>query len=286
VSKNATSSNKPLFNLNFFSTKGKVLAFLTHLLSLTFVVSEANAVTARLGIVKTKENSPQWTEITKRLQATGVDYCIVDGSKWQDEYDFGSIGVLLLPNVEDIDQLQALSLERWISQGGRAIVTGPTGNLSLPEVRERLKPLFGAYWAFSNSFPIAIEVVGSQLSPIGQPGVIGTLVGGVIMPMGADSQTEAIWLTDDRFPAVVASERATYLGWRWGMEGVAGVEFDAAWLESALNRYGIGRYSNNNISLQEPTQPGACQESNPRVPSLQPQPLLPQQQPQQQEQTF
>ncbi len=278
MSKKAKKSKKLFFIQNFLNAKSKTLALLTFLLSLTLVVSEASAVTARLGIVKTKENSPQWTEITKRLQATGVDYCIVDASQWQDEYDFGSIGVLLLPNVEDIDQLQALSLERWINQGGRAIVTGPTGNLSLPEVRERLRPLFGAYWAFSNSFPIAIEVVGSQLSPTGQAGVISTLVGGVIRPVGDDSQTEAIWLTDERLPAVVASERATYLGWRWGMEGVAGVAFDAAWLESALNRYGIGRYNNNNVSLQEPTQPGSCQESNPRVPSLRQQPLLPQQQ--------
>ncbi|NJK49042.1 hypothetical protein HC931_13430 [Candidatus Gracilibacteria bacterium] len=283
MSKNAMNCQKSSLNPNFFTKKSKILAFLTYLLSLTLSVSEASAVTARLGIIKTKENSPQWTEIAKRLQATGVDYCIVDASQWQDEYAFGSVGVLLLPNVEDIDQLQALSLERWISQGGRAIVTGPTGNLSLPEVKERLRPLFGAYWAFSNSFPIAIEVIGSQLSPTGQPGVISTLVGGVIRPVGTDSQTEAIWLTDERLPAVVASERATYLGWRWGMEGVAGVAFDAAWLESALNRYGIGRYNNNNVSLQEPTQPGACQESNPRVPSLRPQPLLPQTQ---QERTF
>jgi hypothetical protein len=282
MSKKAINSKKFFLNFTLLGKKSKIFSFLTFLLSWTLFVSEASAVTAQLGIVKTKENSPQWTEITKRLQATGVDYCIVDASRWQDEYDFGSIGVLLLPNVEDIDQLQALSLERWINQGGRAIVTGPTGNLSLPEVKERLRPLFGAYWAFSNSFPIALEVIGSQLSPTGQSGVISTLVGGVIRPVG-DGQTEAIWLTDERLPAVVASERAVYLGWRWGMEGVAGVSFDAAWLESALNRYGIGRYNNNNMSLQEPTQPGACQEANPRVPSLQPQPLLPQQQSQPQQ---
>ncbi|NJO94156.1 MAG: glycoside hydrolase family 10 protein, partial [Hydrococcus sp. RM1_1_31] len=100
-------------------------------------------------------------------------------------------------------------------RGGQIIVTGPTGNLALPEVRTQLRSLFGAYWAFSNSYPAALESV-DGLAPQ-QQGINTTLIGGVLLPTGVNSQTEAVWIAEERLPAVVTSDRATYLGWRWGM---------------------------------------------------------------------
>lgn len=272
----ATCCQRAALSLSILSQRqSKILALISYLLPFAIIASPASAVNPRLGVVKTKENTSQWEEITKRIKATGVDYCIVDGSKWQDETDFGGIGVLFLPNVDNIEQIQAAALERWIDRGGRVIVTGPTGNLSLPEVRTQLRSLFGAYWGFSNSFPITLEVVDGQL-PLSQQGLASTLVGGTLIPTAVDSQPAAIWLTDERLPAVVVSNRATVIGWRWGMEGVASPAFDTAWLTATLNRYGLGRQSN--LSLVKRSEPTPCNEGNPLMPSRQEAPILPQEQ--------
>ena len=76
--------------------------------------------------------------------------------------DLNSLSVLLLPNLANINGLQAASLEQWIDQGGRAVVTGPTGTLAQPEVKEQLKSLLGAYWGFSNSLPATLRPCGRK----------------------------------------------------------------------------------------------------------------------------
>ena len=242
----------------------KLLALISSLLSLTFSMAPAEAVTAQLGVIKTKENAAQWEEITKRLRETGVDYCIVDASKWQDVNDFGGIRVLLMPNVDSINRIQANALEIWMSRGGRAIVTGPTGNLSQPEIREQLRLLLGAYWAYSNSFPITLEVVGGELVPNQPQALTNNFVGGTLFPLDSNSRPAATWITEERLPAILVSDRAIHLGWRWGTRNVTSISFDSAWLEAALNRYGISRYNNNNnLSVVEQSQPVECRESSP-----------------------
>jgi hypothetical protein len=274
VSKNAASSKRVPFGLTILSKcKSRILPLISYLLPFALLIAPASAVTARLGVVKAQENAAQWAEITKRLQATGVDYCIVDASKWQDETDLGGVRVLLLPNVDSIDWAQASALETWMARGGRVIVTGPTGNLSLPEVRKQLRSLFGAYWGFSNSFPIALEAVGGRLAPTQSQAMAGELVGGTLIPTRADSEPAAIWVTEERVPAVVFSNRAIYLGWRWGMEGVASPAFDTAWLEAALGRYGVSR--DTNLSMLKRSEPAQCNEGNPLSPPQQEAPVLP-----------
>jgi uncharacterized lipoprotein YddW (UPF0748 family) len=54
---------------------GSVIATLVNSLMLQ---PAAWAETAKLGMVKSSDNERYWSEITQRLQATGVDYCIVD----------------------------------------------------------------------------------------------------------------------------------------------------------------------------------------------------------------
>ncbi|OKH22617.1 hypothetical protein NIES593_12560 [Hydrococcus rivularis NIES-593] len=269
--KSVSRLKKEVFSLNILK-KRNFIALISYLCPFALFISPATAVTARLGVVKAQENAAQWQEITKRLQATGVDYCIVDASKWRNETDLGGVRVLLLPNVDSLDWAQASALEVWMARGGRVIVTGPTGNLSLPEVRKQLRSLFGAYWGFSNSFPIALEVVGGQLVPTQPQAMSGDLVGGTLIPTKADSEAAAIWVTEERVPAVVFSNRAIYIGWRWGMEGVATPAFDTAWLEAALGRYGVTRQSN--LSMLKRSEPAQCNEGNPLLPPQQEAPIL------------
>lgn len=273
----AKRSVKELFGLLPPSKRtSKLLALISCCLPFTLLVASANAVTARLGIIRTKENAAQWEEITKRLQATGVDYCIVEASKWQNVSDFGGIRVLLMPNVDSLDRIQSNALEEWVNRGGRVIVTGPTGNLSLPTVRDQLRSLFGAYWGYTNSFPITLEAEGGQIFPTQPQATTRTLIGGTLIATGDESETAAVWVTEQRLPAVIVSNRAVYIGWRWGMKGVASPEFDVAWLEAALNRYGVSR--DTNLSILKRSQVPQCNEGEPLAPSQVEGPNLPNQQ--------
>jgi hypothetical protein len=245
--------------------QSKLLLIMTCILQSAIYMAPANAISARLGVVKSQENTPQWESISKRLKATGVDYCIVDETQWKDETDLGEVKVLLLPNVDNIEQAQAIALSRWAARGGRIIVTGPTGNLSQSDVKMQLRSLFGAYWAYSNSSPVAIAPVGSELA-IDPQDALTPLVGGTLIP--TSGRVTAIWLEGEQLPAIVVSNRVTFLGWRWGAQGVAPENFDIATLESALARFGIG--PNNQISILKRSEPVACNDSSPLVPSLEP----------------
>jgi hypothetical protein len=88
------------------------------------------AETAKLGVVKSPDNEGYWSEITTRLQAAGVDYCIVDFSQVQQVSDWGSPKLLFLPNIERLEAPQLAALQEWMRQGGRVIVSGPAGTLS------------------------------------------------------------------------------------------------------------------------------------------------------------
>jgi hypothetical protein len=131
----------------------------------------------------------------------------------------------------------------------------------------QLRSLFGAYWAYSNSSPVAISSVVGELA-IDPQDAFTPLVGGTLIP--TSGRAIAIWLEGEQLPAIVVSNRVTFLGWRWGAQGVAPENFDIAWLESALARFGISR--NNQIAILKRSEPVACNDSNPLVPSLEPSP--------------
>lgn len=267
----ALSFDRPRSHLTILSHGYKrLLPLLSSLLPFTLFISPAMATTAALGVVKSQENTKQWTEITNRLQATGVNYCILNLADWQQESDLPSVKILFLPNVENLTGAQALALDKWINQGGKVIVSGPTGNLSQPEVRSKLRSLFGGYWGFGISAPSTLELSeDKQQAWVQKPGLSSTLVGGVIIPTGVKSQIAAVWLAESKPPAVVVTDKSTFLGWRWGIDAVAPASLDIAWLQAALSRYGISR---SNQSATPGTKAVDCNTSqptrNPLVPNL------------------
>ncbi len=131
------------------------------------------------------------------------------------------------------------------SKIGGHFVTGPAGNLSEPAVRNQLRSLFGAYWAYPHSQAYTLRP--TNLGELkNQKPLASSLLGGVVIPTGVNSQTVAVWGARNNPPAVVLNNNSIFLGWRWGSDAVANLALDSAWLETALQRYGINRSSSNN----------------------------------------
>lgn len=163
-------------------------------------------------MVRSEENANQWAGITRRLQVAGVSYCVIELPSVTKVEDLGSTPVLLLPNVEMLSPVQALALEQWMSQGGRIIASGPVGTLSQAGVRQLLRTMLGAYWGFALSTPSKLEPLGIKKQEWGrQDGLDGTVRGGVVIPAGIMSKPAATWRSRDNPPAVVATERSTFL---------------------------------------------------------------------------
>ncbi|HEY9832504.1 MAG TPA: family 10 glycosylhydrolase [Stenomitos sp.] len=198
------------------------------------------AETAKLGVVKSSDNEGYWSEITTRLQATGVDYCIIDFSQVQQVSDLGSPKLLFLPNIERLEAPQLTALQEWMRQGGRVIVSGPAGTLSQPEIRNRLRTLLGAYWGFDLKQPSGLKPVRTaQQTWVPSSDSTGNIRGGVIIPRGLTSSTAAVWSQRDNSPAVVSNNQSIFLGWRWGVDVMVPPAVDTAWLQAALRRYDI-----------------------------------------------
>jgi len=190
-----------------------------------------------LGVVRNSENASQWSGITARLQSSGIPYCVVDLQQVRQPSDFGNVRVLFLPNVETIASGQLQAVQDWVRQGGKTIASGPVGTLSQPDVRSNLRSLLGAYWSFSLNGPTTIEPLQSDRW-FNSAELAGTVRGGVIIPSELNSQTTAIWRSNQNPPAVVATEQSVFFGWRWGIDAVSPSPLDSAWLKAALNRYG------------------------------------------------
>ena len=198
------------------------------------------AETVKLGVVQSTDNQAQWSGIVSRLQATGVDYCIVDFAQVQQASDFGSTPFLFLPNISILNPMQLAALQDWMSQGGRVIVSGPAGTLSQPEVRNRLRSLLGAYWGFALPKPSNLEPLRTNKQTwVRASGLASTIRGGVVIPAGLNSNTAAVWSQSDNPPAVVTTDKSTFFGWYWGANEVAPSAVDTAWLQAALRRYGL-----------------------------------------------
>jgi uncharacterized lipoprotein YddW (UPF0748 family) len=230
-----------------------------------------------VGVVRSRENGQQWSEIAARLAVLGVDYCILDSQDWQEDADLEQVRVLFIPNVGNITGAQAIALDSWVQGGGKLIVTGPTGTLSASEVRSQLKNLFGAYWGFpiSNPSTLVVKEMLSLPSIRRQKELSSTLIGGVVIPTDINSETAAVWLAEGKPPAVVMTDNSTYLGWRWGINNVSPVALDTAWLNLALKRYGvnpIGNLTTARSSQARPCNPKPTGPENPYplVPDLDP----------------
>ncbi|MBE9229819.1 glycoside hydrolase family 10 protein, partial [Phormidium sp. LEGE 05292] len=211
--------------------------------------SAALAEGVTLGVVRSGDNATQWMGITNRLNQSGVAYCVVDLQSVQKATDLTGTRVLFLPNVESLSPQQAIALSEWMKKGGRLIVSGPAGNLSAPEVRQMLRGVLGAYWAFPLAEPSTLKPSKTaNQQKDSESSLQGTVHGGVVIPTTLTSQTAATWSVKDSPPAVVNTNQTTFFGWRWGVDAVANVQTDLAWLKSALNRYGVKSVSGVGVS--------------------------------------
>ncbi|MBF2066579.1 MAG: family 10 glycosylhydrolase [Calothrix sp. C42_A2020_038] len=214
-----------LFNLQFI---------IFYLLSLPATASENN-----LTIIYSQDNANQWSGITSRLQAAGVNYCIVSLDSIKTVADWGERRVLFLPNIETLSPAQAISLEEWMSKGGRLIASGPVGTTSAPGVRQLIRALLGGYWGFSlNNVqklqPSRIRITQDWAK---DSGVFGQVRGGVVIPDESIAQPAAVWDTKDNPAAILSTERSIFFGWRWGVDTAAAGELDSGWLRAAVSRH-------------------------------------------------
>lgn len=221
------------------------------LLQCLLLLSPATAATVVLGVARNSDNAAEWSGISDRLQTAKVAYRIVELSQVQKASELAGITVLFLPNIETLTASQTLAIEEWVSQGGRVIVSGPVGRLSPLGVRQALRSLLGAYWAFPLSEPASLQTITTQPQAWVRKGMTAdSLWGGVLMPSSLNSQTVATWkaaslagimgaaAANENPPAVVTTERATFLGWNWGRKSSGSAAFDSAWLRAALTQYG------------------------------------------------
>lgn len=214
-----------------------------------------------VGVIRSRENAQQWSEIVARLEVLGVDYCVLDNQDWDEAKDLENLKVLLIPSVGNISGEQVLALNNWVNGGGKIVVAGPTGMLSEAEVKEQLKTIFGAYWGYSVSRPSTLIVEEPALSFNNQ--LSSNIVGGVVIPTNLNSETPAVWVSDGQPPAVVMNDNATFLGWRWGVDNVSSVNFDTAWLNIALKRYGVNTLGNIITSYSDREQPCLYPQTQP-----------------------
>lgn len=197
-----------------------------------------------LGVVRSSENSPDWVKITTRLWESGIAYKPINLEEIKSTADLAGVNVLFLPNIETLTPAQIKVLEAWASQGGRLIASGPVGRSSPALVRQSLRSLLGAYWAFPLTQPAVPQPrarcrdlacnTSSNWMPAQQQN--GSVLGGVLIPADANSQTVATWKNSSGSSAAIATDRATYLGWRWGTDGSSNL--DKAWLQASIARWG------------------------------------------------
>jgi uncharacterized lipoprotein YddW (UPF0748 family) len=227
---------------NDLSKKRKlVIAFTFYFLPFSFFnIKPAIAATENpiLTIVQSQENTNQWTGITNRLQQAGVNYCVISLTNVRSAADWGDRQVLFLPNVDTLTPAQAIALEEWMSKGGRLIASGPVGTLSAPGVRQLLQTLLGGYWGFSLNDAQQLQPAKNKLQNwANQNGLFGKVRGGVVVADNVNSEAAAVWNSKDNPAAVVATERSTFFGWRWGVDTASSPELDTAWLKAAVNRH-------------------------------------------------
>ena len=201
-----------------------------------FTLPSQAAETEVLGVVRSDENSQNWQNITTRLQASGINYCVIDLASVRSVTDLSDRPVIFLPSVETISPAQAIALESWMSKGGRVITSGAVGNRSQPGVRQLMRSLLGGYWGFGFKAPSQLQPLKTNSQPWVKNSLGGIAWGGAVIPTAVTSQTAAVWQAQNTPSAIVTTERTTLLGWNWGTN-TSTTEFDTAWLKAAISRH-------------------------------------------------
>jgi uncharacterized lipoprotein YddW (UPF0748 family) len=206
-----------------------------------------------LGVVRSQDNAEQWEQVTARLQAADLPYRLIELQQVQRSSDLADITVIFLPNVQTISSAQLLALESWMNQGGRLVVSGPVGNSSSYGVQQALRSLLGAYWGFELEQPAVLEpTTDASQAWVNEGETSSAVLGGAVIPSGLSSRTVVTWKDvagngwfekpesagmGSTVPAVVVTERTTFLGWHWGDDS-GSAQLDSTWLRAALNQYG------------------------------------------------
>ncbi|MFM9263700.1 glycoside hydrolase family 10 protein [Tychonema sp. BBK16] len=232
--------------IRFFTFLQRVLigTLASSLLNLFILFPSPSFAEVVLGVVRSSENSPDWQKITTRLSESGIAYKPINIEEIKTVGDLAGVNTLFLPNIENLSPAQIKVLEAWAKQGGRLIASGPVGRSSPALVRQSLRSLLGAYWAFPLTQSAAPQprtrcrdlacTTSSNWIPAEQKN--SSVQGGVLIPTDANSQTIATWKDSSGSSAAIATDRATYLGWRWGSDGSANI--DTAWLRASIARWG------------------------------------------------
>lgn len=216
------------------------------LLSLLVVSPAPSLAQGRLGILRSPDNEGQWSQIEGGLRSRGVTYQGIQLEQLKSVEDLAGVTVLFLPNLETLTAQQVAVLETWVKQGGQLIASGPIGRQSPANVRQSLRALLGAYWAFSLSQPTTLQVK-NQCQRSNCPPAVNWVPsvnpnspvrGGVLIPANLNSQAAATWSSSAGSPAVISTPRTVYFGWQWGAPETQ--EIDTAWLTAALNRPAAG----------------------------------------------
>jgi uncharacterized lipoprotein YddW (UPF0748 family) len=228
----------------YFYPKFKVL--LKIISSLTFLFlwelsfnKAVSSQTIQLGVVKTEENTVQWEEITNRLGGMNIDYCTIEFSRLSQQLPQSKLNTVFFPNVKTWTSLEVRTLEEWVNQGNRVIVSGETGIRSTLDLKNRLRSLLGAYWGFSlttntNLTPVTVQ----QQDWLNNLPPSVPIRGGAVIPFGLNSHTAAVWNTSGSLPAIVMGDRSVFIGWEWGQDQVSSAVVDQFWLKGILASYG------------------------------------------------
>jgi uncharacterized lipoprotein YddW (UPF0748 family) len=214
----------------------KVSFLICNLLNIIPAVAEESP---KLTVIYNQENAAQWSGISKRLDAVGVNYCIVSLDEVRSLADWGDRKVVFLPNIETLSPSQAIALEEWMSKGGRLIASGPVGGLSSPGVRQLLRTLLGGYWGFGLNDIQELQASKERVSQdwVTKKNLFGKVRGGVVVPDEINGRVTAVWDAKDSPAAIVTTDRSVLFGWRWGGDTAASSDLDTAWLQAAVNRY-------------------------------------------------
>ncbi|MEB3218282.1 MAG: family 10 glycosylhydrolase [Nostocales cyanobacterium 94392] len=212
--------------------------FLTYILFNLFNILPAVATTEpAISVVQSRENSGQWEGITNRLESAGVNYCVISLNSVKSTADWGNRTVLFLPNIEKLTPSQAITLEEWVSRGGKVIASGPVGSLSAPGVRRLIQNILGGYWGFALEAPDKLQPSNNKLQRWASGAkLMGEVRGAVVVPDDISYQA-AVWDNKNNSSAVLATQRSTFFGWRWGVDTAANPQLDSAWLQAALKRH-------------------------------------------------
>ena len=118
------------------------------LLSLMVLLPKAGRASVLLGIIRDFQNTDEWNQVIRRIDALGISYEPIDLRQIKTVDELSGVRVIFLPNIEVLTEPQVQIIEEWVKGGGKLIASGQIGQKSQLGVRQKLRSLLGSYWAF------------------------------------------------------------------------------------------------------------------------------------------